>query len=101
MKICVAQVESVPGNVDDNIKRHQSMIVTAAKHFVDIIFFPELSLSGYEPSLAEKLALPSDEINFDTFQSMSDEYGISIVVGYPVKFSDGIKITMIIFQPEK
>lgn len=58
-------------------------------------------LSGYEPSLAEKLALSPQDIKSDVFQSMSDKYSISIAVGYPVKFSDGIKITMIIFQPEK
>lgn len=101
MKICIAQIASVAGHVDENVKKHQDMIITAAQNAVDIIVFPELSLSGYEPSLAEILALPSEEIKFDVFQSMSDEYGISIAVGYPVKFSDGIKITMIIFQPEK
>ncbi|MCL6350693.1 carbon-nitrogen hydrolase family protein [Pectobacterium polaris] len=92
---------SVAGHVDENVKNHQDMVITAAQNAVDIIVFPELSLSGYEPSLAEELALPSDEIKFDAFQSMSDAYGISIAVGYPVKFIDEIKITMIIFQPEK
>ncbi|MEI7076375.1 carbon-nitrogen hydrolase family protein [Pectobacterium versatile] len=101
MKICIAQIASVAGHVDENVKRHQDMIITAAQNAVDIIVFPELSLSGYEPSLAEGLALPSEEIKFDAFQSMSDECHISIALGYPVKFSDGIKITMIIFQPEK
>ncbi|MBN3079705.1 carbon-nitrogen hydrolase family protein [Pectobacterium polaris] len=101
MKICIAQIASVAGHVDENVKKHQDMVITAAQNAVDIIVFPELSLSGYEPSLAEVLALPSEETKFDTFQSMSDEYNISIAVGYPVKFSDGIKITMIIFQPEK
>ncbi|GKV83429.1 carbon-nitrogen hydrolase family protein [Pectobacterium versatile] len=101
MKICIAQIASVAGHVDENVKKHQDMVITASQNAVDMIVFPELSLSGYEPSLAEILALPSEEIKFDVFQSMSDEYGISIAVGYPVKFSDGIKITMIIFQPEK
>ncbi|WEF10193.1 carbon-nitrogen hydrolase family protein [Pectobacterium actinidiae] len=101
MKICIAQILSVAGHVDENVKKHQDMVITASQNAVDIIVFPELSLSGYEPSLAEIVALPSEESKFDVFQSMSDEYGISIAVGYPVKFSDGIKITMIIFQPEK
>ncbi|WP_251827185.1 carbon-nitrogen hydrolase family protein [Pectobacterium punjabense] len=101
MKICIAQMESILGNVDENIKKHQDMVITAAKNFVDIILFPELSLSGYVPSLAESLALPSDDVNIYTFQSMSDEYRIFIAAGYPVRFNDGIKITMVIFQPEK
>ncbi|MFJ5355999.1 carbon-nitrogen hydrolase family protein [Pectobacterium sp. CHL-2024] len=101
MKICIAQISSVAGHIDENMKKHQDMIIAAARNAVDIIVFPELSLSGYEPSLAEGLALPPEDIKFDAFQSMSDEYGVSIAVGYPVKFSDGIKITMIIFQPEK
>lgn len=101
MKICIAQMASVAGHIDENVKKHQDMVITATQNAVDIIVFPELSLIGYEPSLAEGLALPPEDIKFDVFQSMSDEYGISIAVGYPVKFSDGIKITMIIFQPEK
>ncbi|MDY4379263.1 carbon-nitrogen hydrolase family protein [Pectobacterium brasiliense] len=101
MKICIAQTASVAGHIDENVKKHQDMVITAAQNAVDIIVFPELSLSGYEPSLAEELALSPKDIKSDAFQSMSDECGISIAVGYPVKFSDGIKITMIIFQPEK
>lgn len=101
MKICITQTASVAGHIDENVKKHQDMVITAAQNAVDIIVFPELSLSGYEPSLAEGLALQPEDIKLDAFQSMSDEYGISIAVGYPVKFSDGIKITMIIFQPEK
>ena len=101
MKICIAQMASVAGHIDENVKKHQDMVITAAQNAVDIIVFPELSLSGYEPSLAEGLALQPEDIKFDAFQSMSDEYGTFIAVGYPVKFSDGIKITMVIFQPEK
>ncbi|MCO4311912.1 carbon-nitrogen hydrolase family protein [Pectobacterium versatile] len=100
MKICIAQIASVAGHIDENVKKHQDMVITASQNAVDIIVFPELSLIGYEPSLAEKLALSPEEIKFDVFQSMSDKYGISIAVGYPVKFNDEIKITMIIFQPE-
>ncbi|ATV46023.1 carbon-nitrogen hydrolase family protein [Pectobacterium brasiliense] len=92
---------SVVGHIDENVKKHQDMVITAAQNAVDIIVFPELSLSGYEPSLAEELALSPKDIKSDAFQSMSNEYAISIAVGYPIKFSDGIKITMIIFQPEK
>ncbi|MFP9494748.1 carbon-nitrogen hydrolase family protein [Pectobacterium brasiliense] len=101
MKICIAQMASVVGHIDENVKKHQDMVITAAQNAVDIIVFPELSLSGYEPSLAEELALSPKDIKSDAFQSMSNEYAISIAVGYPIKFSDGIKITMIIFQPEK
>ncbi|MBA0166056.1 hypothetical protein [Pectobacterium sp. CFBP8739] len=83
------------------MKKYQDMVITATQNAVDIIVFPERSLSGYEPSLVEELALSPKDIKSDAFQSMSDEYGISIEVGYPVKFSDGIKIIMVIFQPEK
>lgn len=60
MKICIAQIASVAGHVDENVKKHQDMVITASQNAVDMIVFPELSLSGYEPSLAEILALPSE-----------------------------------------
>ena len=56
MKIAVAQTKPVTGDIDSNIKNHITLATVAADNGADIIIFPELSLTGYEPSLAKQLA---------------------------------------------
>ncbi|MGZ8551977.1 MAG: carbon-nitrogen hydrolase family protein [Chitinophagaceae bacterium] len=101
MKICVAQTRPFRGDVQNNIKAHEKLISMAVSTGADIIVFPELSLTGYEPGLAESLATDQDDKIFDSLQEISDTNKISIAVGMPVKSSSGILITMIIFQPHQ
>ena len=56
-KIAAAQVASVPGDIDRNIATHAAATAAAAQHGVSVLVFPELSLIGYEPSLAADPAL--------------------------------------------
>ena len=99
MKIGVAQTRPVKGNIQSNIFNHGKIIDVAVFHGADAIFFPELSLTGYEPKLAKELATEQDDIRFKEFQIISDSKNITIGVGMPTKANPGILISMIIFQP--
>jgi predicted amidohydrolase len=101
MKICVAQTRPFKGNIKKNIDSHKKLISIAVSYLADIIVFPELSLTGYEPELAKDLATNQDDHIFDTFQEISDINKITISVGMPTKISSDILISMIIFQPYK
>jgi len=101
MKICVAQTRPVRGDVQSNIDDHKRLIELACFHGVEIIIFPELSLTGYEPELAKKLATDINDSRFDDFQKISDVEKIIIGVGMPTKGNSGILINMIIFNPCK
>ena len=57
MKICIAQTKAVRGNVQENILNHIDKIERAIAHRADLIIFPELSITGYEPELAKSLAV--------------------------------------------
>ncbi len=67
----------------------------------DIIIFPELSLTGYEPSLAKQLATDINDSRFNVLQQLSNERQITIGVGVPTKAATGIHITMVLFGPGK
>ena len=67
----------------------------------DWIFFPELSLSGYEPEMAKELALEANDPLFSIFQDLSDQGNIGIGLGFPLKANEGIKISMKFFRPNK
>jgi predicted amidohydrolase len=101
MKIALAQIRPVRGDIKSNISKHVHLINQAAKHDADIIVFPELSVTGYEPSQAKLLATDEDDSRFAIFQQLSDENLLIIGVGVPTKSDDGIKISMVLFQPRQ
>ena len=101
MKICVAQTRPVKGDIQSNIENHKKLIDLAVANGADIVIFPELSITGYEPELAKELATNQDDSRFDDFQKIADTKQITIGVGVPTKNSQGICITMVIFQPHQ
>lgn len=101
MKICVAQIIPHIGDIDNTIGKHVTLIDLAVSFGVDIIVFPEMSLTGYEPKLAKELAIKVAENRLDVFQTMSNKNHITIGVGAPIVTQSGIKIGMILFQPGK
>ncbi len=101
MKICVAQIKPVKGDIETNISNHKKLITLALSSGTDVIIFPELSLTGYEPGLAKALATDISDKQFDAFQQISNENKITIGAGMPIKDDAGIYIGMIIFQPDQ
>jgi predicted amidohydrolase len=99
MKICVAQTRPVKGDIPVNIRSHQKLIELAVAEAADLIIFPELSLTGYEPSLAQSLAWHPNDNDFANFQTHCARHHISIGVGMPMYVDAGIAIGMMIFQP--
>ena len=65
-----------------------------------MIVFPELSLTGYQPRLAEVLALQAEDERLDVFQWLSDRFGMLIAVGAPIRKAGGNRIGMLVFQPQ-
>ena len=101
MKICLAQIKPIKGDVTQNIQLHVAYVHQAISLGADLIVFPELSLTGYEPALAKELAFVQGESNLNEFQCLSDRNEIVISLGVPTKSDTGIRISMIVFQPKK
>lgn len=101
MKICVSQTEPIKGDVQKNIEKHIKMINLAISKEAGLIIFPELSLTGYEPKLAHKLATNKDDVRFDRFQEISTANQIIIGVGIPIHGNSGVYIGMLLFHPNR
>ena len=101
MKVGVAQTSPVTGDLQRKIDQHVILIELAARYGAEILIFPELSLTGYEPTLARALAILPEDGRLNVFQQLSDAHRIIIGVGVPTQRDDGICITMILFQPHK
>jgi len=101
MKISLAQTRPVTGDVPANITEHLKIIARAVAEGAGLIVFSELSLTGYEPTLAKELAADSHDARFDCFQSASDASGIVIAAGMPTRHDDGVRISLLLFQPSR
>lgn len=101
MKICLAQIASFKGDIQKNIEKHIIYIKEAIESKANLICFPELSITGYEPELAENLATSADDNRFDVFQELADSGAITICIGFPLIVENGISISMLIFQPNR
>ncbi len=99
MKLCVAQSRPAAGNIEQNIQHHRRLIDLALAHEANVVIFPELSITGYEPTLAKQLATIADDCRFDIFQTISDAKQIVIGIGVPIKSKDDICISMVLFHP--
>ena len=100
-KIAAAQVPSIRGEIAQNISTHTQAIRVAAEQAVSVLIFPELSLTGYEPDLAEKLAIMEDDPRLDLLGDLAKQHRMHVVVGAPL-ITDGSKPALgaIVFGPD-
>lgn len=101
MKICIVQTSAFKGDIEKNIAKHLQFIDLAIANQCDLILFPELSLTGYEPTLAKELATNSHDDRLSCFQKLSDQHNVIICIGLPTQMEATLFISMIIFQPDK
>ncbi|POY37361.1 carbon-nitrogen hydrolase family protein [Solitalea longa] len=101
MRISIVQTKPLKGTIDQNLRSHVKFIEAAVNKNVDLIVFPELSLTGYEPELAQELATTASDSRLDVLQQLSDKHSISIWVGLPTRNNNQLFISMIIIQPNQ
>ena len=101
MKVCVAQSRPLAGDIPGNVDAHRRLLDLAIDSGAETIVFPELSITGYEPSRANDLAIDVDDSRFELFQSISDASAVTIGVGVPTRSADGVRVSMMLFQPEE
>lgn len=101
MNLAVAQTRPIAGNIAANLARHLDFIRAAIARQAGLIVFPELSLSGYEPTLAAQLATDAEDPRFAVLQQLSDEGQVAIAVGIPLRTHNQPQIGMLIFRPQQ
>lgn len=80
-KVAAAQIASVRGDIEQNIATHAAAIASAARHDVSVLTFPELSLIGYEPDVAEASAIEPTDGRLAPLQALARRSRIDVVVG--------------------
>lgn len=90
MKVALAQISPKLGDIQHNLSLHINCIQKAKKKGVDLLIFPELSLTGYTlKDLVEYVAIqPKADPMFKKLKALSQ--GISFVVGFAEEKERGI-----------
>lgn len=101
MRISIAQIEPVKGHIEKNLKKHLACIEAISPKKPHLLMFPELSLTGYEPELANHLATTATDIRLFPLQEASNRHGLILCVGFPTTNEGLLYISMIIFRPGK
>ena len=88
-KIGLAQIDSRLGDVDRNAERHLDWIARAREAGVDLLVFPELSLTGYRLlHLTSRVALPASS---PVLQRLAEAAGpMRVVVGFVEEGESGL-----------
>lgn len=99
MWIAAAQTRPTACAIDVNLRAHETWIKKAAAAGAEMVFFPELSLLGYEPKHAQRYALRADDARLDVLELLSRALRVTIGVGAPTPSEGGVRISMIVFRP--
>lgn len=96
LTLAAAQSASVAGDLAANLRTHLAFVAAAAAAGADLLLFPELSLTGYEPALATGLALEPDDTQLLPLREACSKAGLTAVVGAPVQGAAGLQIGALI-----
>jgi predicted amidohydrolase len=98
--VAAAQSHSIPGEIEQNLAHHLRLARLAAAEGADFLIFPELSISGYEPTLARAKAMAPDSALLDPLRQLAEETQMTIVAGAPVLGESGaLHIAAFVLQP--
>lgn len=98
--IAAAQTTPIKENLDANIIHHQRLIELASDKAAQMIHFPELSITGYEPELAKELSFDLCDPRLKPLQKISSIKNIIVIVGAPLRSDKGIQIASFILYPD-
>lgn len=99
--MAAAQIQSTLGDILGNMRNHVRFVQKAIDEDVDLIVFPEMSITGYCREDAEKLAFLPDDHRLEELIHLSDKEGICIVAGAPIKMDHQLFIGSFIIQPNQ
>src|SRR5437867_1367941 len=79
--IAAAQSTSVPGDISRNVAHHLRFGTIAAERGAQLLVFPELSLTGYELTIARSNAVRPDTSDLDPLRHLATHAHMTVVVG--------------------
>jgi predicted amidohydrolase len=85
----IAQIAVTAGDIEANAHKHLRFMHQAAALGAQFLLFPELSLTGYEPSLARELAIGLGDARLQPLRDCAASTAMLTVIGAPVRNPTG------------
>lgn len=99
--LAAAQSMSVAGELSRNVAHHLRFCTIAADRGVQLLVFPELSLTGYELTIARANAVHPDSSDLHPLRHLATAAHMTIVVGVPMlNATDELHIAALAFRPD-
>lgn len=80
MRIGLAQMDIIWENVQKNKEKAEKFFIKAAENQVELLIFPEMSLTGFSMNVEKTTKNWKDQVVF--FQEMSEKYSMAAIFGY-------------------
>jgi len=100
MIVAAAQTIPFEHNTNANIENHTRFIEAAARHGVQLIVFPEMSLTGYDRERADELSFSAQDQRLEGLKEMAVSHKMIIIAGAPIKVDGQLHIGSFIFSPD-
>ncbi|BGO90465.1 hypothetical protein NBRC10512_004729 [Rhodotorula toruloides] len=100
--VAAAQLSVSPfPSVADNLATHLHFVRLAAENDVQLLVFPELSVTGYSLKLSKEAIFTVDDARLDELHGACQETGVTACVGVPMLADtiDGTHIASIVLHP--
>jgi predicted amidohydrolase len=97
--IALAQIAAEKGDIEANIQKHLQMIDIASRHESAFIVFPELSLTGYEPTLARELSFDLRDHRLDPLREACRRKQITVIAGAPIRQFNNLVLGAFVLLP--
>jgi len=100
MILASAQTNPKRGDIASNLIDHYNLIELASKNQVDLIVFPEMSITGYERDKAMGLAFTETDSRLDKLRQLSIDKKMIVIAGAPILINKDLYIGAFILKPD-
>lgn len=105
MRVALAQITvrrpDTPEDLNFNLDKHAAFVERAAALGAEVVLFPELSVTGYEPDLARQLAMRFEDRRLASLRQVISQCGVYGLIGVPVPSeTGGVNIGMLGVRPD-
>ncbi len=98
--VAAAQYGVRPGDLRANIAHHLDFIRHAAAERIDLLIFPERSLTGYDPGQVDSHALPFTDALLNPLEQAAVEHQMTLIVGMTLSGENGPSPGSVGFLPD-
>jgi predicted amidohydrolase len=98
--LAAAQTVPVAGDIEDNLAQHVRLARAAADMRAQVVVYPELSLTGYEPAMAAARAFSRHDARLGPLLEAAAACSLTLIAGAPVRLGSRLHIGAFLLSPD-